>query len=66
MYNYYCNNLQWLHDVHMIVRFMVTIVLFPDPTLEEGKGSGELGPSGPALRNFHAPIRSQLWAQSHD
>ena len=40
MYNIF-NNLQWLHDVHMIVHFMVTVVLFPDPTLEERKGSGE-------------------------
>ena len=47
--------------MYTIVRFMVTVVLFPDPTLKEGKGSGELGPNGPALRNFHAPIRSQLW-----
>ena len=38
------------------------VVSSPDPTLEEGKGSGELGLNlGPALRNFHAPMRSKLW-----
>ena len=34
----------------------------PDPTLKEEKGLVNLGRIlGPALRNFHAPMRSQLW-----
>ena len=39
---------------------MVIVVSSTDATLEEGKGSGELGPNGPVLRNFLVPIRSQL------
>ena len=36
-----------------------TVVSSPDPTLEEEKGLVNLGRIlGPALRNFHAPMRS--------
>ena len=38
--------------------FIKATSLVPRPHLQGGKGSGELGP---ALRNFHAPIKSQLW-----
>ena len=36
-----------------------SLVSSPDPTLEEEKGLVNLGRIlGPALRNFHAPMRS--------
>ena len=38
------------------------LVSCPDPTSKEEKGLVNLGQIlGPALRNFHAPIRSLLW-----
>ena len=38
------------------------LVPCPDPTSKEEKGLVNLGRIlGPALRNFHAPIRSLLW-----
>ncbi len=38
------------------------LVSCPDPTSKEEKGLVNLGRIlGPALRNFHAPIRSLLW-----
>ena len=46
---------EWFYNLY-------TIVSFPDPALKEGKGLANLGRMlGPALRNFHTPIRSQLW-----
>ena len=43
------------------IRYAASLVLVssPDPTLEEEKGLVNLGRIlGPALRNFHAPMRS--------
>ena len=43
------------------------LVSSPDPTSKEEKGLVNLGRIlGPALGNFHVPIKSQLWLKSHD
>ena len=45
-----------------IVLSSTGVVSCPDPTSKEEKGLVNLGRIfGPALRNFHAPIRSLLW-----
>ena len=44
---------------YLFLNFTHEVVSSPDPTLEEEKGLVNLGRIfGPALRNFHAPMRS--------
>ena len=45
----------------LIMTFSIALVSSPDPTLEEGKGSGEFGHNPWAReRNLSAPMRLQL------
>ena len=50
-YYYRCTN--------HVATYVYILVLPPDHTSKEDMGLG--GILGPALRNFHAPMRSQLW-----
>ena len=56
-------HMTWLppHVIHPMCHVTPTLVSSPDPTLEEGKGSGEFGhnPWG-RERNLSTPMRLQL------
>ena len=57
---YTCNSV-FCHNHYSFMSYL-SVVSSPDPTLEEGKGSGEFGHNPWAReRNLSAPMRLQLY-----